>query len=64
MKKTQTADQTLKGAVAALVVYVAMKLGADTELTLLLTPIVTGVLAFFSKKVGDPTVASFFDEDY
>lgn len=62
--KSQTADQTFKGAVAALVMYIAIKLGADSQLVLLLTPVVTGVLAHFSKKVGDPTIASFFDEDY
>lgn len=60
--KTQTADQTLKGAIAALVMYIALKLGADGELVLLLTPVVTGLLAWMSKKVGDPTIASFIDE--
>ena len=58
----QMADQTLKGAVAALVMYVATKLGADSQLVLLLAPVVTGLLAWASKKVGDPTLASFLDD--
>lgn len=58
----QTADQTLKGAVAALVMYVATKLGADSQLVLLLTPVITGLLAWASKKVGDPDLASFLDD--
>lgn len=58
----QTADQTLKGAVAGLVVWVATKFGMDTEAALLLSPIALWVLAVISKKCGDPSLASFFDE--
>jgi hypothetical protein len=58
----QIADQSFKGAIAALVLYVAVKLGADSELVLILTPIITGGLAMLSKKVGDPDLASFLQE--
>ena len=58
----QTADQTLKGAVAALIMYILVKMGADNELVLIAGPIVTGVLAYLSRKVGDPTLASFLDD--
>lgn len=61
--KGQTADQTMKGALAAIILYFANKFGLDSELTLLIIPVVTGVLAWMSKKVGDPALASFLDDN-
>lgn len=60
----QTADQTLKGAITALILYGLVKLGADSELVLVATPVIAGVLAWLSKKVGDPDLASFLEENY
>lgn len=57
--KGQTTDQALKGGITAVVLYILMKVGADSELILILTPVITGALAIASKKVGDPEIASF-----
>lgn len=57
--KSQTTDQTLKGGITAVVLYLLMKVGADSEMILILTPVITGALAIASKKIGDPDVASF-----
>jgi len=51
--KLQTADQTLKGAVVALVSYVALKRGWDIELVALAIPVVSGVLAYVSTLVNN-----------
>jgi hypothetical protein len=59
----QRSDQTFKGAVAALVAYVLIQFGADDALVLVVTPVVTGLLAILSTKVGDPEMASFFEGD-
>lgn len=60
--KNQTGDQTAKGAFAALIIYALYKLGLDSDFVLLLTPVLMGVLAWASKKVGDSDLASFFTE--
>lgn len=59
--RSQTADQTMKGAITALILYFLVKLGADEQLVLIVTPIITGLLAWVSKKVGDPEIASFLN---
>lgn len=58
---SQTADQTMKGAITALILYFMVKLGADEQLVLIATPIIAGALAWLSKKVGDPEIASFLN---
>ena len=56
----QTADQTLKGAVIALVTYVAYKYDLDMELVALAIPVVSGVMAWISTKVGNKNTACLF----
>ena len=56
----QTADQTLKGAVIALVVYVATKYDWDMELVALVIPVVSGVLALVSTRIGNKDTACVF----
>jgi hypothetical protein len=56
----QTADQTLKGAVIALVTYVAYKYDLDMELIALAIPVVSGVMAWISTKVGNKNTACLF----
>lgn len=56
----QTADQTLKGAIIALVSYVAYKKGWDMELVALAIPVVSGVLAYISTLVGNRQTACVF----
>jgi hypothetical protein len=56
----QTADQTLKGAVIALVTYVAYKQGWDMQLVALCIPVVSGVLAAASSFIGNRDTACMF----
>jgi hypothetical protein len=56
----QTADQTLKGAVIALVTYVAYKYDLDMEMVALAIPVVSGVMAWISTKVGNKQTACLF----
>jgi hypothetical protein len=56
----QTADQTLKGAVIALVTYVAYKYDLDMELVALAIPVVSGVMAWISTKIGNKQTACLF----
>jgi hypothetical protein len=56
----QTADQTLKGAVIALVVYVATKYDWDMELVALVIPVVSGVMAALSSLIGNKDTACMF----
>ena len=56
----QTADQTLKGAIIALVSYVAYKRGWDMELVALAIPVASGVLAYISTLVGNRKTACLF----
>lgn len=56
----QTADQTLKGAVIALAVYVAAKYDLDMQLVALAIPVVSGVLAAISTRVGNRSTACLF----
>jgi len=59
----QTLDQTGKGAIAALVIYILNKVGLDSDAVLVIAPVVVGLLAWASKKVGDPEIASFLSDD-
>ena len=56
----QTADQTLKGAIIALVTYIAYKRGWDMQLIALAIPMVSGVLAYVSTFVGNKNTACLF----
>ena len=56
----QTADQTLKGAIIALVTYVAYKQGWDMTLITLCIPVVSGVLAAVSTLFGNRSTACIF----
>ena len=56
----QTADQTLKGGVIALAVYVAAKYDLDMQLVALAIPVVSGVLAAISTRVGNRSTACLF----
>ena len=58
--RLQTADQTLKGAIIALVSYVAFKKGWDMELVALAIPVVSGALAYVSTLVGNRSTACLF----
>jgi hypothetical protein len=58
--KLQTADQTLKGAIIALVTYVAYKKGWDMQLVALAIPVVSGILAIISTKIGNKSTACLF----
>jgi hypothetical protein len=57
----QSADQSFKGAVVGLVSYVLLKNNVDKEFVALLTPVLMGVLAWVSMKVGVKGKACFFD---
>lgn len=56
----QTADQTLKGGVIALAVYVAAKYDLDMQLVALAIPVVSGVLAAISTRFGNRSTACLF----
>ena len=56
----QTADQTLKGAFIGLITYVAYKYDFDMQLISLSIPVVSGVLALISTRVGNRSTACMF----
>jgi hypothetical protein len=56
----QTADQTLKGAIIALVTYVGYRQGWDMQLVALAIPVVSGVMAWLSTLVGNKKTACLF----
>jgi hypothetical protein len=58
--KLQTADQTLKGAIIALVTYVGYRQGWDMQLVALAIPVVSGVMAWLSTLVGNRKTACLF----
>ena len=58
--KLQTADQTLKGAIIALVTYVGYKRGWDMQMVALAIPVVSGVLAYISTRIGNKNTACLF----
>ena len=58
--KLQTADQTLKGAIIGLVTYVAYKYDLQMQLIALGLPVVSGVLAAISTRVGNRSMACLF----
>ena len=58
--KLQTADQTLKGAIIALVTYVGYKKGWDMQFVALAIPVVSGALAYVSTFIGNRNTACLF----
>jgi hypothetical protein len=58
--KLQTADQTLKGAIIGLVTYVAYKYDLDMQLIALSIPVVSGLLALISTRIGNKSTACMF----
>lgn len=58
--KLQTADQTLKGAIIALVTYVGYRQGWDMQLVALAIPVVSGVMAWLSTLIGNRKTACLF----
>jgi hypothetical protein len=56
----QTADQTLKGAVIALVTYIGYRRGWDMQLIALAIPVVSGVMAYLSTLIGNKNTACLF----
>ncbi len=61
MNKMQMADQAAKGGVMGILIYLATKANLDPEFIALCMPVVAGVLAWASTKIGDPELASFLD---
>jgi len=59
--KRQIGDQTTKGAVIGVVIYVLNANDVDPMLISLLVPIVSSVLAWLSTKIGDPDLACIFN---
>lgn len=58
--KLQTADQTLKGAVIALVTYIGYRRGWDMQLIALAIPVASGVMAYLSTLIGNKNNACLF----
>ena len=56
----QTADQTLKGAVIALIVYVMNKYDVDPGLIAVTIPVAAGVMAALSTRFGNKNTACMF----
>lgn len=59
MATHQIADQTIKCTALGVIAYFAEHLGMPQETVLVLMPVVGLGLAWLSKKVGDPEIASF-----
>lgn len=57
--RNQSVDQTAKGGVLGIIVYLCVKYEIDPALTALAMPLVAAVLSWASTKIGDPQVASF-----
>lgn len=62
-KNYQVGDQTFKGGLIALFFYFADRYSIDPALIVILTPMLTALLAFLSAKVGDKELASFFSHN-
>lgn len=58
-RRQQTTDQSIKGGIAGIILFLMMKAGADAGLIAMATPVITGLLSWVSTKIGDPELASF-----
>jgi hypothetical protein len=56
----QAADQTVKGGILGIGVYIAHTKNIDPALVAMLLPVASAVLAFISSKISDPHLASIF----
>ena len=56
----QTADQTLKGAVIALIVYVMNKYDVDPGLIAVTIPVAAALMAALSTRLGNKNTACMF----
>lgn len=61
MNSMQLKDQAAKGGILGLASYIALKSNMDPELVAICMPVLAGVLAWASTKIGDPELASFLD---
>lgn len=59
LKNNQSVDQTAKGGVLGIVVYLCVRYDVDATLIALAMPLVAALLSWASTKVGDPAIASF-----
>lgn len=57
--RQQTADQSIKGGIAGIVIFLLAKWDTDPALIAMATPLITGFLSWASTKIGDPELASF-----
>lgn len=58
--RKQISDQSAKGGLLGVFVYVMSKNSVDPILIGLLVPIISSVLAYVSTKIGDPELACIF----
>lgn len=58
----QVGDQSAKGGLMGIAIYFMSKYNVDPALIAMATPVIAGFLAVASKKVGDPSIASFFGD--
>jgi len=58
--RSQTTDQASKAGVLGIVTYLLMKANTDPALIAMAMPVIGGLLAWASTKIGDPELASFF----
>lgn len=56
----QIGDQTTKGGLLGIFIYVLSRNNVDPVLIGLLVPVIASVLAWISTKVGDPDLACLF----
>jgi cytochrome c biogenesis factor len=56
----QIGDQTTKGGLLGIFIYVLSRNNVDPVLIGLLVPVVASVLAWISTKIGDPNLACMF----
>ena len=59
----QIGDQTTKGGLLGIFIYVLSRNNVDPVLIGLLVPVVASVLAWISTKIGDPDLACMFIPD-
>lgn len=59
----QIGDQTTKGGLLGIFIYVLSRNNVDPVLIGLLVPVVASVLAWASTKIGDPDLACMFIPD-
>jgi hypothetical protein len=59
----QIGDQTTKGGLLGIFIYVLSRNNVDPVLIGLLVPVVASVLAWLSTKIGDPDLACMFIPD-